>query len=459
MQQIFIELSKYVFAFLIAFYTLASYQGAVMRNEEKRRKIYFTQNVLMFIIHLLGYVILYMIYDEDLKFVFLYFVQFIYLFVVVMVYDVLYPKASRLLVNNMCMLMAVGFVMIARLDFDKCVKQFAIASAGTILTFFVPWLLKTVRSFRSFGWLYGITGLVLLILVLFNNKVFGANLVLSVGPVSVQPGEFVKILFCLFVASMFNKSTSFRQTVIVTIVAALHVIVLVISNDLGAALIFFVVYLLMLFTATKKVWYLFAGLGAGSVASVAAYKLFGHVKNRVIIWLDPWSTIDTTGYQICQSLFAIGMGSWFGYGFGQGLPDKIPVAEKDFMFSALTEEFGIIFTVSILLICLNNLILMMNIASRCKTLFYRLVAVGLGVTYGFQVFLTVGGAIKLIPMTGVTLPFVSYGGSSILSSLIMFALINGMYNMRQDEGEAEHGKTEKKKNKEKRDRHTRKPEE
>ena len=102
---------------------------------------------------------------------------------------------------------------------------------------------------------------------------------------------------------------------------------------------------------------------------------------------------------------------------------------------------------------------MMNIASRCKTLFYRLVAVGLGVTYGFQVFLTVGGAIKLIPMTGVTLPFVSYGGSSILSSLIMFALINGMYNMRQDEGEAEHGKTEKKKNKEKRDRHTRKPEE
>ena len=196
---------------------------------------------------------------------------------------------------------------------------------------------------------------------------------------------------------------------------------------------------------------LFAGLGAGSVAAVLAYHIFSHVKNRVTIWLDPWSTIDTTGYQICQSLFAIGMGSWFGYGLGQGMPDKIPVAEKDFMFSALTEEFGIIFTVALLLICLNNLILMMNIASRCKTLFYRLVAVGLGVTYGFQVFLTVGGAIKMIPMTGVTLPFVSYGGSSIISSLVMFALINGMYNMRQDEGEAEHGKgkTEKKKIKEK----------
>ena len=235
-----------------------------------------------------------------------------------------------------------------------------------------------------------------------------------------------------------------------TVLAAAHVLVLVASNDLGAALIFFVVYLLMLFTATKKVSYLFAGLGAGSVAAVLAYHIFSHVKNRVTIWLDPWSTIDTTGYQICQSLFAIGMGSWFGYGLGQGMPDKIPVAEKDFMFSALTEEFGIIFTVALLLICLNNLILMMNIASRCKTLFYRLVAVGLGVTYGFQVFLTVGGAIKMIPMTGVTLPFVSYGGSSIISSLVMFALINGMYNMRQDEGEAEHGKgkTEKQKIKE-----------
>lgn len=232
-----------------------------------------------------------------------------------------------------------------------------------------------------------------------------------------------------------NKSTSFEQTVKVTVIAAIHVIILVISKDLGAALIFFVVYLMMLFIATRKLSYVGIGFAAGSVAAAGAYKIFNHVRQRVLIWKDPWSTIDSTGYQICQSLFAIGMGSWFGSGLAQGLPDKIPVAEKDFMFSAITEEFGAIFAVALLLICLNNLILMMNIASRCKTLFYRLVAVGLGVTYGFQVFLTVGGAMKMIPMTGVTLPFVSYGGSSIVSSLIMFALINGMYNMRQDEVE------------------------
>lgn len=444
MQSVFIELSKYIFAFLLSFYALGAYRGAILKNEQKRKLVYIYQNVLMFTIHLLGYLILYMLSDE-LKYVYLYFAQFIYFFVVTFVYDVLYPKTSRLLVNNMCMLMAVGFIMLARLDFDSCVKQFVIAIGGTVITFFVPWLLKKVKSFRNFGWVYCAISLVLLVIVLFGNEVYGANLVMSIGGISIQPGEFVKILYVMFVASMFNKSTTFKQTVVVTLFAALHVIILVISTDLGAALIFFVVYLMMLFVATRKTWYLMAGLGAGCVAGGLAYKLFAHVRARVIIWRDPWSTIDTSGYQICQSLFAIGMGSWFGYGLGKGMPYEIPVATKDFMFSALTEEFGIIFTMALLLICLNNLILMMNIASRCKTLFYRLVAVGLGVTYGFQVFLTVGGSIKLIPMTGVTLPFVSYGGSSIVSSLIMFALINGMYNMRQDEGGVNHERAKKKK--------------
>lgn len=444
MQSVFIELSKYIFAFLMSFYALGAYRGAVLRSEQKRKAVYVYQNILMFAVHLLGYLILYML-NDDIKYAFLYVVQFIYFFIVILVYDILYPKASRLLVNNMCMLMAVGFIMLARLDFDSCVKQFIIAIGGTVVTFFIPWLLKQVKSFRNFGWLYCAVGLGLLIAVLFGTEVFGANLVLSIGGISIQPGEFVKILYVMFVASMFNKSTTFRQTAVVTVFAALHVIVLVLSTDLGAALIFFVVYLMMLFVATRKTWYLLAGAGAGSAAGIVAYKLFSHVRARVTIWRDPWSTIDTSGYQICQSLFAIGMGSWFGYGLGKGMPYEIPVATKDFMFSALAEEFGIVFSMALLLVCLNNLILMMNIASRCKTLFYRLVAVGLGVTYGFQVFLTVGGSIKLIPMTGVTLPFVSYGGSSIVSSLIMFALINGMYNMRLDEGELEHERTRSKK--------------
>ena len=399
MQSVCLELSKYVLAFLMAFYALAAYRGAVIRNEEKRGKIYVTQNIIMIAVHFMGYLIMYIVYDET-KYIYMYFAQLVYFMAVIMIYVVFYPKASR-------------------------------------LTIIVPWLLKTVKSFRKMGWLYCGAGLVLLTAVLLGNKIYGANLVLTLGPVSVQPAEFVKILYVMFVASMFNKATTFRQTAIVTAFAALHVIILVLSTDLGAALIFFVVYLAMLYIATKNVMYTGAGLLAGGAAGVLAYKLFSHVRKRFVVWRDPWSNIDGSGYQVCQSLFSIGMGSWFGYGFCQGMPDRIPVAEKDFMFSAITEEFGLIFSIALLLVCLNNLILMMNIASRCKTLFYRLVAVGLGVTYGFQVFLTVGGAIKLIPMTGVTLPFVSYGGSSIISSLVMFSLINGMYNMRHDEGEYE----------------------
>lgn len=447
MRVVFIELAKYIFAFFIAFYVAASYYGAATKNENIRKWIYIFQNILMFLSHLLGFLLLYQLNNEDINYLIFYFAQFIYLFIIIVIYDVLYPKASRLLVNNMCMLLSIGFVMLARLDYDKAIRQFIIAIAGTIVTFFIPWVLKKARWLKNIGWVYCGISLGMLVAMLFGTAVYGANLVLTLGSVSIQPAEFAKILFVLFVAAMFNKATNIKQIIIVTLIAIVYVLVLVISKDLGAALIFFVVYIMMLYIATKKISLCVSGILAGMAASVLAYFTFGHVQQRVSIWRDPWTTIDTTGYQICQSLFALGMGSWFGYGLAQGLPGRIPVVEKDFMFSAITEEFGIIFAVALILICLNNLILMMNIASRCKTLFYRLVAVGLGVTYGFQVFLTVGGAMKMIPMTGVTMPFVSYGGSSMVSSLIMFALINGMYNMRQDEGEFNESTRKTKKNK------------
>lgn len=417
------------------YYTYASYRGAVIHNEKKKKNIFIIQNIIMFTLHFQGYLIIYLKY-EKIEYAILYFAQFVFFFAILIVYDICYPKASRLLVNNMLMLLAIGFIMLVRLSYDKCVKQFLIAIAAATISFFVPWVLKNFKQIRKLTWFYCFIGLGLLISLLLGSKIFGANLVLTIGPVSVQPAEFVKIIFVFFVASMFNKSTQFKDVVVTTIAAAIHVLILVASNDLGAALIFFVVYLMMIYSATKKTIYMILGLAFGSVAASAAYELFSHVRTRVEVWLDPWSSIDDKGYQITQSLFSIGMGSWFGVGLCEGMPYKIPVAEKDFMFSAISEEFGVIFSMCIILICLNCLILMMNIASMCKTEFYKLIAIGLAVAYGFQVFLTIGGAIKMIPLTGVTLPFVSYGGSSIMSSFILFAIINGMYIMRQDEGES-----------------------
>ena len=226
--------------------------------------------------------------------------------------------------------------------------------------------------------------------------------------------------------------------------------ILVLSRDLGGALIFFIVYLMMLYVATKKALYLVGGLSAGGVASVLAYRLFAHVRVRVLAWKAPLSVANDEGYQICQSLFAIGTGGFFGLGLYQGMPNKIPVVEQDFVFAAIAEEMGILFALCLILVCASCFLMFLNIAMQMKNMFYKLVALGLGTVYGFQVFLTIGGVTKFIPSTGVTLPLVSYGGSSVLSTLILFGIIQGLYILREDEGTGNDRKTKptgKRKNK------------
>ena len=447
MINVIVELSKYVILTLMVIYTFHCFYLVKQQSEEERNESLRQQLMLIFFMDFTAFLVIYL---KTGKFqVILFYVEMMAFFAGIQIlYRLIYKKASILLLNNMCMLLSVGFIMLCRLDVSTATRQLVIVTGVNVAALVVPVLIRKMKFLKDLTWVYAGIGIVLLaaVLVLAQTS-YGAKLSLM----GIQPSEAIKITFVFFMAALLRNGADFSKVVQATIVAGLHVGILVLSRDLGSAVIFFAAYLVMIYVASKNVGYLALGLGGGSVGAVIAYHLFGHVRQRVTAWKDPMAVYQNEGYQIVQSLFAIGTGGWFGMGLYQGMPDKIPVAEKDFMFSALTEEFGIIFTVALLLICLNNLILMMNIASRCKTLFYRLVAVGLGVTYGFQVFLTVGGAIKMIPMTGVTLPFVSYGGSSIISSLVMFALINGMYNMRQDEGEAEHGKgkTEKKKIKEK----------
>ena len=179
----------------------------------------------------------------------------------------------------------------------------------------------------------------------------------------------MKIIFVFFVAASFKRSLEFRNIVITTALAAFHVLILVASKDLGAALIIFVVYLAMLYVATRQPLYLAAGLGAGSVASVAAYYLFGHVRTRVIVWKDPFASYDNGGYQVAQSLFAIGTGGWFGMGLFQGEPDTIPVADEDFIFSAISEELGLIFALCMILVCVSCYVMFLNIAMQLHNMF------------------------------------------------------------------------------------------
>ena len=165
---------------------------------------------------------------------------------------------------------------------------------------------------------------------------------------------------------------------------------------------------------------------AGSSAAVVAYKLFYHVQVRVAAWLDPWPIIDDKGYQITQSLFAIGTGGLFGMGLYEGMPNAIPVVDQDFMFSAVAEELGTIFSVCVILLSLVIFLVFIRTSFHGTDNFYRLICAGFAVLYGFQLFLTVGGAIKMIPSTGVTYPLISYGGSSLMSTLIIFFIIQGV---------------------------------
>ena len=168
------------------------------------------------------------------------------------------------------------------------------------------------------------------------------------------------------------------------------------------------------------------GFAGFSVASLVAYKLFSHVQTRVVAWKDPWSTISGAGYQVAHSLFALGNGGFTGTGLYQGKPNYVPEVEQDFIFSAVGEEFGAVFGMLLILVCLTCFIVFLVTAMQQINTFNKLVCVGLGIQYAFQIILTVGGAIKMIPSTGVTLPLLSYGGSSIISTLIVFAIIQGL---------------------------------
>ncbi len=437
MINLIIDVSRYLMILLIALYTYFNFSVFSTQDEYKKKKICRRQNFAMFLIHLLAYIIIWFETEDERMLVF-YLAQVLFFFLYLFLYRLFYRNVSRLLVNNMCMLLTVGFIMLTRLSFDRAMKQFVIVVAAALITWVIPFVIDRVWQLSKIPWIYGIGGVLLLgIVCIAGTSSYGAQLSIGLGEFSFQPSEFVKISYVFFIATMFYRSTNFKTVLIVTGIASLHILILVISKDLGSALIFFVTYVFMLFIATGKWLYLLAGAGGGSLASVLAFQLFSHVRTRVTAWLNPWSDIAGKGYQITQSLFAIGTGGWFGMGLYRGMPRKIPVVEKDFIFSAISEELGAIFALCILFICLGCFLQFMMIASRMQAVFYKLIAFGLGTIYIIQVFLTVGGVTKFIPSTGVTLPFVSYGGSSILSTFIIFGIIQGLYILKRNEEEEE----------------------
>ncbi len=427
-------LSKYCLGlFVVTFAVLGII--ALFRDDDyyNNNILYILQNTVMFLFHLTAYLCLGFKTGEP-KYMGLYFASQLLMIGVVAIAGILYPEGDRLLINNMCMLMSIGFVILARLNFNKAIKQFFIVTICMILSMGVPYIIRRFKLLYTFKWIYACIGIATLGVVLIAGTVtYGANISFTIGGITFQPSEIIKIVFVFFIASGFVRARSLREVAITASIAGVHVLMLVLSRDLGSALIYAVIYVVMVFIATGNIIYILISMIPGIFGSIMAYKLFKHVQVRIQAWRDPWSTIDDTGYQITQSLFALSSGSTWGVGLMNGNPSQIPFVEDDFIFSAIVEEMGFVTGISLLVVCVICFLRCMQLAGRLNSMFYRLLASGLGIAYIFQVFLTVGGGVRFIPLTGVTLPFVSYGGSSMLTSIILFEVLCGISLIVQDE--------------------------
>ena len=434
MKAYFLELSKYMIVMLIALYTFESFLVFRLKKEKRINSLFTRQKFYLFLIQLLAFLALYL-KSGDVQYLILYGFFQVFLFTALTLTRLIYEKVNVLLLNHMCMLLGVSFIILSRLSIQKVFRQLAIAIISYIIALFIPLILNKWRFFHQLTWLYAGVGIaILLVVLILGNITHGSKISFTLFGLTFQPSEFIKLVFVLFLSALLYRDTSIKGVIKTTIVAAAYVMILVISRDLGNGLIFFVAYLLVVFMATNRFSYLLIGMVGGTAGAITAYYLFDHVRVRVLAWQNPFAYIENQGYQISQSLFAIGSGNWFGLGLLGGTPSDIPYVETDFIFSAISEEMGVLFGVCIILINICCFLSMMNIGLLSKDGFYRLLSFGLAVIYIFQIFLTIGGGIKFIPLTGVTLPFISYGGSSIMSTMFLFFLIQSVSLNNQKEG-------------------------
>lgn len=357
------------------------------------------------------------------------------------------PYADALLIPIVTMLTGVGLIMIYRLTFTEELSSqdattqviwIIVGCVGLLLTIF---LFRNYQRLLNYKYLLAFAAFLLIASVStpLGYEVNGARLWVSIGPVNFQPSEFARIALIIFFAGYLAEkrevlaatSGSFLGIPLpplkhfgpVIAVWAASLGLLVFERDLGSSLLFFLVPLLMLYIATGRSAYLIIGGLFLSVGSVISYYLFGHVQVRVIAWLDPWSRPDTEGYQILQSIFAISEGGVAGTGLGNGLAGRIPEVQTDFIFSAVAAELGMLGATALLLAFLVFVYRGLKIALYAPDDGSKLLAGGLTIMFALQTFIIVAGVTKLIPLTGITLPFVSYGGSSVVGNFILTGLL------------------------------------
>lgn len=322
----------------------------------------------------------------------------------------------------------IGYIMLERLNHTLAVKQVIWFAISIIIAFAFPFILRRFIN-AKFKYVYLGATIILVLLPFFAGSTqLGATNWVTIGPIGFQPSELGKITLLLYLASLlynFNETENKKKQIIYAVIPVFFIIgCFALQRDLGAALLYYLTFLVILFIATRSFWLPIAGIAAGSMGALIGYTLFDHVKVRVEAWLNPWQDVAGTGYQVIQGLFAVGTWGWFGSGLTRGMPNTIPIVTTDYIFAAICEEFGNIMGL-ILLLCYFFIILWtVNETLKQYNQFYMLISIGIATLLAIQAFIIIGGVLKIIPLTGITLPFVSYGGTSILVSVTMIGLVS-----------------------------------
>lgn len=350
------------------------------------------------------------------------------------------PAADPVLLPIVALLSGTGIAFLMRLDPELAASQLVWLLVGVVAMVLTLFAVPSLERLARYKYTMMLAGLVLLLLPAFIGvEVNGAKLWLRFAGFSFQPAEIAKVLIVLFLAAYLAEnrevlSVSTRRTLGVWLPPARHLgplvamwavslLVLIAEKDLGSSLLFFGMFLILLYIATGRAAYVLVGTIMFAAGAGGAYLAFGHVQTRVAIWLDPFADAAGRGYQLVQSLFALGAGRVLGLGIGNGLPSRIPFVETDFIFAVIAEELGLVggtaIIIAYLIFCLRG----MATAARARSDIAAFTAAGLVGVFALQTFVIIGGVTRLIPLTGITLPFVSYGGSSILSNFILLALL------------------------------------
>jgi peptidoglycan glycosyltransferase len=352
------------------------------------------------------------------------------------------PRADGILLPLAGLLNGIGYVFIARLDTDLAGLQAVWTALGIAAFVGTLALVRRARDLERFRYTFALIGIGLLLMPLLpvlGRNIGGARLWVRFGSVTFQPGEFAKILLCIFFASYLVEKRELLSEALhrvgavvvpnmrhfgpVLLAWGFSLVIMFFERDLGSSLLFFALFVSMLWVATGRGAYLAIGTGLFGFGAVIAWNTFAHVQQRVDIWLDPWKDPEGSGFQVAQAMFAFAAGGIAGTNLAQGSPERIPAVATDFIFAAIGEELGLLGAVAILAAFLLMVGAGLRIAIRADNPFEKLLAAGLTTILGVQSFVILAGVTRLVPLTGITLPFVSYGGSSLLANYVLLALL------------------------------------